>query len=134
MVVHQLSPIDNLLADLGMMVRRGRAGTLTPPEFNAIAFRIGQGLADVRIDPDGVLRARLDRLIQATDDESITKDAFEDITGSMRVSLAERRDGPMPVVQNFAVLPSGIHGRRIGRLIVVDGGRSNTTEPTLKGA
>lgn len=134
MAFPKMTPIDSLLADLGMMVRRGRSGTLTPPEFKAIAFRIGEGLANPAIDPDGVLTARLERLVQATDDESLTKDQFEDITGSMRVSLCERRTSPLRVVPNFPVLPTGVQGRRFGRFMVVDGKASFPAEPTQKGA
>lgn len=130
----QLTPLDAVLADLGMLVRRGRAGTLVEREFVVIVDRLRQGLAATAADPDGILRARLELLVRRVEDQTLTADQFEEITGSIRVRLVEHRSEPMTVVPNFAVLPHGVHGRRYGRFTVIDGAASTPAETHLKGA
>ncbi len=129
-----LTPVEAVMADLGMMVRKGRNGVLPFRELASTVDQMKIDLVSIGADPSGHLRARLTLLKIKAEAQTLTSDQFEEITGSIRVRLAELRSSPMPVVPNFAVLPSGVHGRRIGFLTVVEGGASTHAQPTLKGA
>lgn len=129
MIVHSLHPIDVVLADIGMMARRAKAGTLTPSEFRAIEPRIRDGLTTTGSDPAGVVSMILDSLVLSADARDLTHPQVERACLKMRERLIRVRDGSLPVVPNFAVLPSGVHGRRIGPLTVFDGGRGHTFQP-----
>lgn len=133
MIVHSLHPIDAILADIGMMARRAKVGTLTPSEFRAIEPRIRDGLVRTGSDPAGVVAMILDGLVLSADARDLTHPQVERACLRMRERLVRVRDGSLPVVPNFAVLPTGVHGRRIGPLTVFDGGRGHTPQP-LKGA
>lgn len=129
MIVHSLHPIDDVLADVGMMARRAMTGALTPAEFSAIEPRIRAGLASTGSDPAGVVGAILDSLVLRADARDLTLPEVERACWKMRERLVRVRDGSLPVVPNFAVLPSGVHGRRIGALTVLDGGRAYHPQP-----
>lgn len=130
----QMDPVETVLADLGMMVRRARCGTLVPAETLAICDRIVANLPATGADPNDILAARIGVIVRGTEDRTLTLATFNDIANSIRVRLAEFRSEPMALVPNFAVFPYGVHGRRTGHLTVIDGGGSTPTEPTLKGA
>lgn len=127
-------PVDGILADLGTLVRRGRRGTLVEAEYVAITGRIHADVAALGADADGMIGARLSLLDRLREAEVLTEQVFDEITALIRVSLCRFRDADLPTVPNFAVLPSGIHGRRIGFLTVVEGGASNHPDTPLKGA
>lgn len=127
-------PVDAILDDLGMLQRRGRLGSLAEGEYEAITRRIHADAAAIGADADGMIGARLSLLERLREAEVLTVACFDDITGLIKVGLCRFRDADLPTVPNFAVLPSGVHGRRIGFLTVVEGGASTPTETTLKGA
>lgn len=130
----RLTPVETIMAHLGMMVRRGRNGVLPLRECMATVAELKELIEQAGIDQTGILRARLNLLGIKAEARTLTSDQFEEITTSLRVRLSEIRHGPPPVVPNFAVLPSGVHGRRIGFMTVVDGGASTQPDTTLKGA
>lgn len=134
MALPQLNPIEVVLADLGMMVRRARARTLVPAETLAICERIVANLPATGVDPNDILKARVGLIVRGTEDETLTLDTFNEIANSIRIRLAEHRSEPMTLVPNFAVLPYGVHGRETRGLTVIDGGLCDTPETTLKGA
>lgn len=127
-------PIDCLLADLGTLVRRARNDTLTEADYRLLDRRMRLTLQGTGADPDGIILARFDLIARATDDGTLTRSQFEEVASSIRDRLRRYRDRLLPVVPNFAVLPSGVHGRRIGFLTVIDGGAEAHPETTLRGA
>lgn len=129
MNVHALHPIDRVLAEIGLVARRAKVGTLTDAEFRAAEPRIRRGLTDTGADPGGVVGALLDALVLAADARELDHVTVVRVADRMRERLCRVRDGSLPVVANFAVLPHGVHGRPYGRLTAITGGRS----PELKG-
>lgn len=111
-------PLDNALAVLGHMVRRGRASALTPRDLAATVVVLNHELGQNDADPEGLLRARLQMLWRAGEAETLTQDQFEAITASIRNALIRARDGAAAPT----ALPPGVQGRRIGRFTVVEGG------------
>lgn len=134
MIVHERHPLDGVLADLGTLVRRVLAGTLVEADYRQISDRIRSDMVELDADPDGCIARRFDLLEQAEEAGRLTPRLFRETAAAIRVALLVRRSQPMDVVPNFAVLPSGIHGRRIGRFTVIDGTASTPPETTLKGA
>ncbi|WP_333896245.1 hypothetical protein [Brevundimonas aurantiaca] len=114
-------PLDSVLATLGHMVRRGRAQALTPQDLSCTVIILDHALAESGADEDGLLRARLQMLWRAGQDETLTLDQFEAITGSIRRALQRARgvETPPPTAP---LLPLGVSARRIGRFTVVEGG------------
>lgn len=113
-------PLDNALAVLGQMVRRGRVSSLTPQDLAVSVTLLNQELGQNDADPDGLLRARLQMLWRAGRDETLTIDQFEAITTSIRRALQKARGGDcgLPAIP----LPAGVEARRVGRFTVVQGG------------
>ena len=134
MIVHTPHPVDGVLADLGTLTRRVHAGTLDEVAYLEISGRIRAELVEIDADPNGVIAARLDLLERMEEAGSLTPRAFDEAAAAIRSDLLVLRSQPMTVVPNFAVLPSGVHGRRIGRFTVIDGTVSTHPETTLKGA
>lgn len=132
MIVHSLHPIDGILADVGMMARRAVAGTLTPTEYRAIAARIRDGVAAQGADPGGMIGAFMDALDLNADAQSITHQMVKATMDRIRGRLIRVRDGSLPVVPNFAVIPHGVHGRPYDPLTAIDGGRA--PDPANEGA
>lgn len=124
MNVHALHPIDRVLAEIGLIARRAKTGTLTGEEFRFAEPRIRQGLSDTGADPGGVVGALLDGMVLCADAGTLDHATVLRVTARMRDRLCRVRDGSLPVVANFAVLPHGVHGRPYGRLTAIDGGRS----------
>ena len=92
MIVHALHPLDSLLAEIGALVRRARHGTLDETEFTLRVSRIRQGVVAADLDRDGRLRDRLDLLVRASEDGSLTRDWFDKITASLRDRVVFARD------------------------------------------
>lgn len=117
-------PLDSVLATLGHMVRRGRAQALTPQDLSCTVIILDHALAESGADEDGLLRARLQMLWRAGQDETLTLDQFEAITGSIRRALQRARgaEGAPPPPS----LPSDVTARRVGRFTVVEGGLNPT--------
>lgn len=125
MIVHSLHPLDGLLAEIGALVRRGRHGKMDEAEFTARVSRIRQGVVAADLDRDGRLRDRLDLLVRATEDGSLTRDWFDKITASIRDRVARARDSLTPDADR---LGENRAGRRYGGLTVFDGGRCHTPD------
>ncbi|WEK38652.1 MAG: hypothetical protein P0Y50_08810 [Candidatus Brevundimonas colombiensis] len=125
MIVHALHPLDALLAEIGALVRRGRHGSLDEAEFALRVGRIRQAIVAADLDRDGRLRDRLDLLVRATEDQSLTRDWFDQIMGSLRDRVAFARDGLKPDPRR---LGENRAGRRYGGLTVFDGGRCHTPQ------
>ncbi|MED5536501.1 MAG: hypothetical protein VX661_01510 [Pseudomonadota bacterium] len=125
MTVYALHPLDNLLAEIGALVRRGRHGTLDEAEFTLRVSRIRQGVVAADLDRDGRLRDRLDLLVRASEDGSLTRDWFDKITLSLRARVVFARDRLKPDPER---LGENRAGRRYGGLTVFDGGRCNTPQ------
>lgn len=134
MALPEMTPVEVVLADLGMMTRRARARTLIRAEALAICGRILSNLPATGADPHDLLMARIGLIIQGTEDDTLTLGQFNEIADSIRVKLVEFQSRPMTVVPNFAVLPYGVHGTRVGHLTVIDGGAETTPDTPLKGA
>lgn len=113
-------PLDNALAVLGQMVRRGRASSLTPQDLAVSVTLLNEELGQNDADPDGLLRARLQMLWRAGRDETLTLDQFEAITTSIRRTLQRARGGDLNIPA--IPLPAGVEARRVGRFTVVQGG------------
>lgn len=131
MIVTERHPIDGILADLGTLVRRVRAGSLNEQSYLAITHRIRAELIATAADPDGLIARRFDLLEHAEEAGSLTRRLFEETATLIRTTLQERRSQPMTVVRNFAAMPVGNHGRRLPHLTVIDGGLSHQTTPQL---
>lgn len=133
MIVTERHPIDGILADLGSLVRRGRAGSLTAQIYRATTARILADIAATDADPSGLIAGHFEQLEEADGAGTLTTAQFEEAANAIRVELLVQRSKPLPQVPAFAVLPSGIHGQRIGALTVIDGGRLHTN-PSHTGA
>lgn len=115
-------PIDGVLADLGSLVRSVRAGTLTPQTYSCMVERICSEARELDADPHGLVSRQFDFLDAAEAEGVLTPILFEEAVSAIRQALNQHRERGMLLVPNFAVLPSGIHGRPVGRLMVIDGG------------
>lgn len=134
MIVHSLHPMDKALAEAGMMGRRAIYGTLTDAEFREIEKRLRELITQLGADPGGILLAVLDSLVLSADARDLTHAQVEAAMSLIRKRLQRVRDGSLPRVPNFAVTPSGIHGRPIGPgLTLIKGGRTDP-HPQPKGA
>lgn len=129
MIVTERHPIDGILADLGSLVRRVRAQTLDETGYRQITGRIRSEMADLNADPEGIIARRFDLLELAEEAGSLTPALFEEAAAAIRAALLNQRSQALITVPNFAVLPTGIHGHRIGGLTVIDGGRLQNTQP-----
>jgi hypothetical protein len=127
MTLHSLHPIDVILAEVGMMARRARSDTLTVAEYVAIAGRIRRGVAEAGADPVGMIGALLDSLDLAADARTLARPQIAAVMDRVRQRLVRVRDGSLPVVPNFDVLPHGVHGRPRPVLTVFDGGLSSSS-------
>lgn len=119
-----LHPIDAILAEVGMMARRNLAETLTIVEYIAIAGRIRRGVAEAGADPAGIIGALFDSLDLAADAQTLNRPQVAAAMNRIRLRLIRVRDGSLPTVPNFDVLPHGVHGRPRPVLTVFDGGRT----------
>jgi len=128
-IAPSLHPIDDILAEVGMMARRAKSGTLVPAEFRGIERRIRSGVVGQGVDRNGSVRALLDALVLAADARDLTRAQVAATMDRIRDHLTRARDASLPVVPNFAVLPSGVHGRPLRpALTVIDGGRTDHPE------
>ncbi len=125
-----LDRIEAVLADLGTIVRRAGAETLSEEEFHGFASRARRNLIALRAS----LRAERETDIEGGGGFELTGlglttlgQALSDSADQRRASikaLASRIDGLMTGA-DLAALPQGTARARVcGTLIVIDGGRS----------